>query len=273
MEISEEDKALARLLDALFEGCGYDFRDYAYTSLKRRAGHFYRAEGLNSIDHLRDEILRDDALRQRLVRSLTVHVTSMFRDAAFYRTVREQVIPIWRTYPFVRLWVAGCSSGEEVYSLAILLLEEGLYGRCRIYATDVSEPILVRAREGIFPLSSMQDYTRAYQAAGGRSDFSDYYTAGDNAAMLRPFLRANIVFAPHNLASDASFNEFQGVFCRNVMIYFNRKLQLRTHRLLHESLAMFGYLGLGRSESIRHSGYDYAYETVHHHEKIYRKIA
>lgn len=270
-EISKENQAISRLLSLLYDEFGFDFRNYAYSSLKRRVNYFSTAEGLRTIDHLRERLPADPALLQRLVRSLTIHVTAMFRDPGFYRALREQVVPIWRTYPFLRLWVAGCSTGEEVYSLAILLYEEGLYSRSRIYATDVSEPILAKARASVFSLSLMQEYTRGYQAAGGQADFSDYYTADNEAALIRPFLRENLIFAPHNLVGDGSFNEFHGIFCRNVMIYFNRALQARVHRLFYDSLVTFGYLGLGRSESMRYSGFDHLYDPVSTQDKIYRR--
>ncbi len=271
VEISEENQAIGRLLSTLYDDYGFDFRDYAYSSLKRRVNHFSAIEDLGTTDRLRERLGEDEGLLQRLVRSLTIHVTAMFRDPAFYRALREQVVPVWRTYPFLRLWVAGCSTGEEVYSLAILLHEAGLYSRSRIYATDVSEPILAKARAGIFTLSLMQEYTRGYQATEGLADFSDYYTADNQAAIIRPFLRENLIFAPHNLVGDASFNEFHGIFCRNVMIYFNRALQARVHRLFYDSLVTFGYLGLGRSESIRHSGFDHLYDAVSAPDKIYRR--
>jgi len=217
-------------------------------------------------------VLADPACMARLLPCLTVSVSSMFRDPAFFLALREHVVPILRTYPFARLWVAGCSTGEEVHSLAILLHEEGLYERCRIYATDVDESALARAKAGIFPLSAMQEYTRNYQKAGGRGAFAEYYTAGHDAVVFRPYLRDNVVFAAHNLAGDASFNEFHGILCRNVMIYFNRSLQDRVHKLLYDSLAPFGYLGLGHCESVRFSPFESVYEAVSLKERLYRKI-
>ncbi|HVF17842.1 MAG TPA: CheR family methyltransferase, partial [Steroidobacteraceae bacterium] len=174
--------------------------------------------------------------------------------------------------PYLRLWVAGCSTGQEVYSLAVLLHEEGLYERSRIYATDVQARSLEQAKQAIFPVSAMQEYTRNYLAAGGRAAFSDYYTADSEAVILRPYLKQNIVFGMHNLVTDRSFNEFQVIFCRNVMIYFNAQLQERVHGLLHESLAMFGYLGLGRGESMRFSVFEGRYESVSVRQRIYRKV-
>lgn len=268
-----EEPQLADFLGAIFERSGVDFRDYAYSSLRRRVANCLHAEEVDDLDALRRKVWDDPVAMERLIHSLTVHVTSMFRDPHFYRLVREQLVPIWKTYPFLRLWVAGCSTGEEVYSLAILLQEEALYHRCRLYATDLSDRLLARAKAGVFPLSQMQDYTRAYQEAGGRAAFCDYYTASEEAVIFRTQLRENIVFAAHNLVGDNSFNEFHGIFCRNVMIYFNRHLQNRVHGLLYESLAHLGYLGLGRSESLRFTPYANCYEAVSTKERLFRKIA
>jgi chemotaxis protein methyltransferase CheR len=261
------------LLDTLYERAGIDFRSYAYSSLKRRILARVQHENVGSIAGLQKLVLRDSETQARLVTGLTIHVTAMFRDPAFYRLLRHQVMPILRTYPFLRFWVAGCSTGEEVYSLAILLQEEGLYPRCRIYATDLNDAVLAKAQRGIFPLSAMQEYTRNYQRAEGNRSFADYYTADNDFAILRPELRENVVFAAHNLVGDASFNEFHGIFCRNVMIYFNRALQERVHRLFYESLLTYGYLGLGHSETIRFTPHASAFEEIGAREKLYRKVA
>jgi chemotaxis protein methyltransferase CheR len=261
------------LLDTLYERAGIDFRSYAYSSLKRRILARVQHENVGSIAGLQKLVLRDSETQARLVTGLTIHVTAMFRDPAFYRLLRHQVVPVLRTYPFLRFWVAGCSTGEEVYSLAILLQEEGLYPRCRIYATDLNDAVLAKAQRGIFPLSAMQEYTRNYQRAEGNRSFADYYTADNDFAILRPELRENIVFAAHNLVGDASFNEFHGIFCRNVMIYFNRALQERVHRLFYESLLTYGYLGLGHSETIRFTPHASAFEEIGAREKLYRKVA
>ena len=271
-EAEQESIELGGLLTAIFEQYGVDFRDYAYSTLKRRVMRRVIEENTGTISGLQKLVLADRLSMERLLTSLTIHVTAMFRDPGFYLALREQVLPVLRTYPFIRLWVAGCSTGEEVYSLAILLHEEGLYSRCRIYATDLRERILDKARAGIFPLAVMQDYTRNYQQAGGQHAFAEYYTSDNEFVVFRPFLKENVIFATHNLVGDASFNEFHGVFCRNVMIYFNRSLQERVHRLFHESLVTFGYLGLGRSESIRFSEGEHLYEPVVSKERIYRKI-
>lgn len=260
------------LLEAVFQCYGYDFRDYAPASIGRRILAQVEAEGLESVSGLQERVLREPACMERLLRGLTVHVGAMFRDPGFYFALREKVVPVLRTYPFVRIWHAGCSAGEEVYSLAIVLHEEGLYTRCRIYATDLSEAVLQDAREGVFPLAAMKEYTENYQRAGGEASFSDYYTARYDHALLRPALRENVVFAQHNLATDGTFNEFNVILCRNVMIYFNTALQARVHGLLHASLARLGVLGLGRKESLRFTPHETDYEELDGLERLYRKV-
>jgi len=263
---------LRLLLDAIYERYGVDFRDYAYSSLKRRIMRRVLEEETGTISLLKNKLLDDPGCMERFQMELTIHVTAMFRDPGFFVAFRENVVAALRTYPFVRLWVAGCSTGEEVYSLAILLHEAGLYSRCRIYATDVSDRVLAKAKAGVFPLSSMQEYTRNYQQAGGTQAFAEYYTADNTFAIFRPFLRDNVLFTAHNLAGDASFNLFQAIFCRNVMIYFNRTLQDRVHGLFYDSLVTYGYLGLGRSETLRFTSHESHYEAVAPKERIYRKI-
>jgi chemotaxis protein methyltransferase CheR len=267
-----EGAELRSLLEAIFDRYGIDFRDYAYSSLKRRVMRRVIEEGTETIARLQEKVLSDSAAMDRLQVELTIHVTAMFRDPGFFQSFREHVVAALRTYPFIRLWVAGCSTGEEVYSLAILLHEAGLYARCRIYATDVSDRVLNQAKTGIFPLSSMQEYTRNYQKAGGQRAFAEYYTADSDFAIFRPFLRENVLFAAHNLAGDASFNEFNAIFCRNVMIYFNRTLHDRVHTLFYNSLLTYGYLGLGRSETLRYSIYENCFEPVVIKDRLYRKI-
>ena len=199
---------LDRLLAGLAERYGYDFRNYARASLTRRIRRAMQSEGVSSITSLHDKLLADTASAMRFVASMSVHTTAMFRDPDVYRLVRSEVVPMLRTYPFVRIWHAGCSSGEEVYSLAIMLEEEGLYDRCRIYATDISDGIVERARQGVFPLRTMREHTQAYQRAGGVADFSSYYVADHQSAMFRQSLRRQIVFSQHNLVCDSVFNEF-----------------------------------------------------------------
>jgi chemotaxis protein methyltransferase CheR len=200
-------------------------------------------------------------------------VSAVFRDPVFYRTFRKEVVPLLRTYPFVRIWLAGVSMGEEVYSLAILLQEEGLYDRCRIYATDINDAVLKKAKEGIYPLDLMQTYTSNYIKAGGDREFSNYYTAAYDRAIFKSSLRENVVFAQHNLVGDASFNEFHVILCRNVMIYFNSELQANVHHLLYESLVMFGILGLGAKETLKFSPHETAYEEIDKTAKLFRRVA
>jgi chemotaxis protein methyltransferase CheR len=260
------------LLEAVYQRYGFDFREYAPASLRRRVNRRVKLEELSSISVLQDQLLRDPDVMQRLLLDLSINVTAMFRDPSFYLAFREKVVPLLRTYPFTRIWLAGCSTGEEVYSLAILLEEESLYERARIYATDINEEVLERARLGVFPLNKMQDYTRNYLNAGGKRAFSDYYTSAyDGAAFDRSLMR-NVVFAQHNLAMDRSFNEFHVIVCRNVMIYFERNLQQRVFELFDDSLARLGILALGHKESLRTSGHAERYEEIDADERLYRKV-
>ncbi|MBD2499459.1 CheR family methyltransferase [Anabaena azotica] len=267
-----EEIEIKLLLEGVYQYYGYDFRNYAVSSLKRRIHNFMRLEGLENISALQEKLLHDRTCLERFLLSLTVNVTSMFRDPSFYLAFRKQVVPLLRTYPFIRIWHAGCSTGEEVYSMAILLQEENLYHRCRIYATDTNEKVLQNAKSGIFPLKMMQEYTQLYLRAGGKQSFSEYYTAAYDHAIFRASLRENVIFAQHNLATDSSFNEFNVIFCRNVLIYFNQVLQKRVHTLFHNSLCSFGILGLGKQESLRFTSYEQYYEEIAKGEKLYRRL-
>jgi len=259
------------LLEGIYRHYGFDFRSYAYSSLKRRLWKRIFAEGLSSISELQSRVLHDPNMMEKLLLDLSINVSAMFRDPAFYKCFREKVVPVLRTYPFIRVWHAGCSTGEEVYSMAILLEEEGLYERARIYATDINEVVLQTARNGIYPAERMQEYTQNYLRAGGTSAFSEYYTAKYDAAIFSEALRRNVVYSQHNLVTDRSFSEFNVILCRNVMIYFDRPLQERVHTLFYESLVPFGYLGLGSKESLRFSKYEACYEQVDEREKLYRR--
>jgi chemotaxis protein methyltransferase CheR len=260
------------LLEGVFRHYGYDFRDYALASIRRRILARVAAEDTGTVSGLQDRILHESACMERLLLALTIHVTSMFRDPGFYLAFRDKVVPLLRTYPFARIWHAGCSSGEEVYSIAILLKEEGIHERCRIYATDISEAILRGAKEGVFPLSAMKEYSENYQRAGGKTSFAEYYKARYDHAIFDASLREGIVFAPHNLVTDGSFNEFNVILCRNVMIYFNQALQERVHGLLYQSLARFGVLGLGRKETLRFTPQESSYEALDDPERLFRKV-
>ncbi|HEY9651526.1 MAG TPA: protein-glutamate O-methyltransferase CheR [Coleofasciculaceae cyanobacterium] len=267
-----EDIEIHLLLEGMYRYYGFDFRNYALASLKRRIQNAMRAEQMTSISGLQEKVLHDSACLERFLLSLSVNVTAMFRDPSFYVTFRNNVVPMLRTYPFIRIWHAGCSTGEEVYSMAILLQEEGLYHRCRLYATDMNELVLKQAKAGIFRLDSMQEYTQNYLQAGGKRSFSEYYTAAYDHAIFASSLRENIVFSQHNLATDGSFNEFNAIFCRNVLIYFNQSLQQRVHQLLYESLSRFGVLGLGRQESLKFTPLEHQYEVLDKREKLYRRM-
>jgi chemotaxis protein methyltransferase CheR len=267
-----EDVELALLLEGVYRRYGFDFRQYAPASLRRRVWRRAHAEDVQTLSGLQEKLLHDPAAMERLLLDLSINVTAMFRDPTFYVAFRKKVVPQLRTYPFTRVWVAGCSTGEEVYSLAILLHEEGLYERARIYATDLNESVLERARMGVFPLDKMQEYTHNYIKAGGARAFSEYYLAAYDGAQFQRSLVENVVFAQHNLVSDRSFNEFNAIVCRNVMIYFDRSLQDRVHRLFYESLITFGVLALGAKESIRFSPFEDCYEDLDANERMYKKV-
>jgi chemotaxis protein methyltransferase CheR len=263
---------LQLLLEGIYRRYGFDFREYAPASLKRRVWRRVQAERAGTIAGLLALVLHDADVMERLLLDLSINVTSMFRDPTFYAAFRGQVVPMLRTYPFTRIWIAGCSTGEEVYSLAILLKEEGLYDRTRIYATDINETVLERAREGVFPLEKMKEYTGNYIRAGGRRSFSEYYLAKYEGVLFDRTLTQNVVWAPHNLVQDRSFNTFNVIVCRNVMIYFDRALQTRVHQLFYDSLERLGILALGHKESIRFTGLESAYEELNVDEKLYRKV-
>lgn len=260
------------LLEGIFQRYGFDFRDYARASLRRRVWKRVHAEGLTKVSTLIEKVLYEPSCMERFLLDLSINVTAMFRDPTFFLALRRKVVPLLRTYPYVRIWDAGCSSGEEVYSLAIMLEEEGILGKCRIYATDMNEVVLEHARSGIFPLSGMQENTSNYLKSGGTGSFSEYYSARYDSAIFRPELRENIVFAQHNLATDGSFNEFNLVICRNVLIYFNNELQAKVQKLFHQSLESFGLLGLGKKESLKYDEIASQYTTLDEQERIYRRV-
>lgn len=265
------DIEIRLLVEAIFLRYGQDFRDYAQASLKRRVLQAQQRMGAASISALQERVLHDPDGFAELLQYLTVPVSEMFRDPAYFLALRRHVVPVLRTYPSIKVWVAGCSTGEEPYSLAILLKEEGLLARTILYATDINHASLEKARRGIFPLDHMQAFTRNYQRAGGTRSFSEYYTAAYGGALFDRALRESITFADHSLATDAVFSETQLVSCRNVLIYFNRKLQDRALGLFHESLSHRGFLGLGSKETLDFSAYADRFEAVSRPERIYRK--
>ena len=259
------------LLLAIFRHHGFDFRSYAQASLNRRVRKHMEAMRIPTISRLTELILHDPPALHRLLHDLSVNVTAMFRDPTFFAEFRRSVVPLLRTYPTVRIWHAGCSTGEEVYAMAILLEEEGLYDRCRIYATDMDSTVLDHARQGIFPLSRMKEYTANYFVGGGKRSLSDYYTAKYDGALFAPRLAKNVLFTQHNLAMDRGFSEFNVILCRNVLIYFDRALKDQALGLFSDSLATLGVLCLGRKESLRFTALEHEFSALSSRERIYRR--
>jgi chemotaxis protein methyltransferase CheR len=260
------------LAEGIYQAYGFDFRRYSRPSLRRRVWRRVEAEGVVTIAGLLDRVLHDQGAMQRLLSDLSVNVSAMFRDPGFFRVLRAKVVPVLRTYPFLRVWNAGCSTGEETYSVAIVLKEAGLYDRTRIYATDMNGDILDQARSRAYPIAKMREYTANYIQAGGTRSFSEYYVADGDRVVFQPALAENVVFAQHNLVTDRSFNEFQLIMCRNVMIYFDRELQSHVHDLLYDSLTPFGVLGLGSKETLNFTKHADAYEQLDDVERLYRKL-
>ena len=268
---SDFDIELRMLVEAVYLKYNYDFRNYTGVSQKRRVLVAMREMGCSTVSELQSRVLHDPNGFAQLLQYLTIPVTEMFRDPEYFRAVREQVAPFLKTYPSLKIWVAGCSTGEEVYSLAILLKEEGLLDRSIIYATDINPKSLETARRGVYPIDRMRLYTENYQKSGGKAAFSDYYTAAYGGALFERSLIENVTFADHSLSTDTVFSETHFVSCRNVLIYFNRTLQDRVFGLFHESLCHRGFLGLGSKESIDFSSYAGRFEPLARRERVYRK--
>lgn len=260
------------LLEGIYQYYGYDFRNYAYPFIKRRIEHRLKIENIGSISRLQDLILHHSSMMDRLFSDFSISVTEMFRDPGFFWSFRNGIIPLIRHYPSIRIWNVGCASGEEAYSMAILLEEEGLLHKTRIYATDINKHNLDRAKTGSFPLEKMQLYTKNYLSSGGKKAFSEYYTVKNKVAQFKEILKEHLIFAQHDVTMDQSFNDFTIIICRNVMIYFNKDLQNHVHQLLYNSLVHSGFLGLGRREEIRFTDYAKFYEAFDAREKIYSKI-
>jgi chemotaxis protein methyltransferase CheR len=250
---------------------GYDFTGYSEASLKRRIAHFMSKNAINSVTTLGDLLVQESRF-ELFVQEISVTVTEMFRDPIFFKVLREKVIPRLATYPMIRVWVAGCATGEEVYSMAILLKEENLLDRCIIYATDINRKSLQIAKEGIYSLGNLKLYTSNYMKAGGKEPFSKYYKAKYDSALFDKSLRQNVVFAPHNLAIDRAFNEFQLITCRNVLIYFNQSLQSQVIDLFYESLCPFGFLGMGTKESLLFTEKKTRFQDVDSKMKVFIKV-
>ncbi|WP_296454432.1 CheR family methyltransferase [Phenylobacterium sp.] len=266
-----EDLEIRLLLDALFHRYHYDFRNYARASIKRRLVQARDQLGFASLSAMQESLLHDPATLGRLLGYLTVQVSEMFRDPGYFRALRERVLPHLKTYPSLKVWVAGCSHGEEVYSLAILFREEGLEERTIFYATDINPAALKAAEAGVYPLDQVKKFTTNHQKSGGRSSLSDYYTADYGRAIFDKSLRSRVVFSDHSLVTDAVFGEMHLISCRNVLIYFDRALQDRAIGLFRDSLARKGFLGLGSKESLRFSSHAGAFTDFVREEKIYQR--
>ncbi len=264
---SEQDQ----LLLAVFEKYGYDFRQYSRASMDRRLIQAMIFLKHDNIPSMQTKVLSDSTHFFELLQFLTVSVSEMFRDPTYFKSIRENVVPILRTYASLKIWVAGCSTGEEVYSLAILLKEEGLLERTIIYATDINSLSLEKAQTGVFKLSDVQKFTMSYHRSGGTGEFSDYYTAGEDSVIFDKSLRKSITFSDHSLVTDRVFSETHFISCRNVMIYFDKELQNRALSLFHDSLCRKGFLGLGTKETVSFSTSVDHFDTVDKKNRIYRK--
>ena len=261
------------ILEAIYQKYGYDFRNYAKASLRRRLRYRLSQSNLKTISEMQHKLLNDKKFFDTLLLDLTINVTEMFRDPSFFKALREIVISELKKQPFIKVWHAGCSSGEEIYSTAILLKENGMYESSLIYATDTNEMVLDKAKSGIFPIEKMKDFTVNYRKAGGLASFADYYTARYDNAIMDNSLKKNIVFSNHNLVTDSVFGEMDLIMCRNVLIYFNRDLQDRVFRLFMDSLRPGGFLCLGSKETVRFSSLSENFENVIEKERVYRRIA
>ncbi len=269
--VDNEELEIQLLLEAIHRKYGYNFKGYADTHTRRRLQHRLYLGGFDHYGQMIHQVIHDEDFFNTLLMDLSINVTEMFRDPEFYRAVRREIIPLLKTYSFIKVWHAGCSAGQEVYSMSILLEEEGLKPRSQVYATDFNEVVLDKARQAIYPLDVMKHYTRNYRDAGGSRDFSDYYTADYDNVILKQYLKERVVFSSHNLVTDSVFGEMNLIFCRNVMIYFNRELQNRVLKLFHDSLCPGGYLCLGARESIKFTDMARHFDMVSKEHRIYRK--
>jgi len=266
-----EEIEIELLLEGINMKYGYDFKDYSRSYMKRRIQNRLSLDGLSNVSEMLHKMLYDKEFFNVVITDFSINVTEMFRDPSFYKAFRENVIPILKTYPFIRIWHAGCSTGEEVYSMAILLKEEGLYDRVQIYATDFNKVVLKKAKEGIYHIDDIKEYTYNYQKSGGRSSFSDYYVAQYDSVIFDSSLKKKITFAEHNLVTDGIFGEMHVIICRNVLIYFNNEMQNNVIKLFSDSLSNSCFLCLGSKENIKFTTSEENFEEVVNSEKIYRK--
>ncbi len=266
-----KDNEVEILLNDLLELYGYDFTNYSKASIKRRINRLFSLDKFPSFAEFRYYLRNEPSYIKRFVEQITVNVTEMFRDPAFYKVLREQVFPHLGTYPFIRIWLAGCSTGEEAYSIAIVLKELNLFNKSLLYATDINPEVLEKAEKGMFPLSQMKQYSENYILSGGKYEFSTYYSANYNLAKFDESLRSKMIFSTHNLVSDHSFNQFQLILCRNVLIYFDKDLQAKVFNLFDQSLENLGFLALGTKETLRFSSIASNFKQLNS-EKVWRKV-
>jgi len=268
-DISELEISL--LLEAVYQKYGYDFRQYSKAHIHRRIRNRLALSGLEDVSQIQSKVLNDETFTYQLLQDLSITVTEMFRDKDFYKSLRDNVIPVLKTYPFIKIWHAGCATGEEAYSMAIILQEEGLYDRTTIYATDFNQQALNRAKEGIFSNTLLKEYTANYQLSGGKESFSDYYSSSYGNVIMNQSLKKNIVWANHNLVSDSVFAEVHLILCRNVLIYFDVDLQNKVQKLFYESLINGGILCLGSKESLRFTDFFERYIELDKKQRIFKK--
>ncbi len=266
-----DDETINVLLNDVYEIYGYDFTHYSRASIKRRISRLFLIDKFPSLAEFRFRVRSDPSYLNRFVEEITVNVTEMFRDPPFYKALRDEVIKSIAPKPFIRIWHAGCSTGEEVFSMAIILKEANLLHKSLIYATDINQHVLDKAKKGIFPLSFMKLYSENYIAASGKNNFSEYYTANYGHAKFNEELSGKIIFSQHNLVSDRSFNEFDLIFCRNVLIYFDKELQERAFQLFDQSMGNLAYLALGSKETLKFSTIQSKFKQVNK-EKIWKKV-
>ncbi len=270
--LENEDIEIKLFIDMLFYKYGYDFREYSRAHMKRRIKHRIEIEpNMKTVSDFIHEVLWNEAYFRKIVSDFSINVTEMFRDPSFYKKIREEVVPILKTYPFIKIWHAGCSTGQEVYSMAILLEEEGLLSRTQIYATDFNDIVLKKAREGIYSTDYIKDYERNYKHSGGRHSLSDYYHEAYNSLIFDQRLKEKILFSNHNLVTDGVFGEMNMIICRNVLIYFERELQNKVFSLFKNSLCYGGILGIGSKESMHFSDVRSKFKTLDAEEKIFVK--
>ena len=265
-----KDEEIEYLIKDVYDLYGYDFSEYSRASFKRRVNRVCLIDRFTSFAELRYTLINEPEYLKRFIEEITVNVTEMFRDPYFFKALREKILPQLGTYPLIRVWVAGCSTGEEAYSMAILLKEANLYHKCLLYGTDLNPSVLESARAGVFPLQQMKLYSENYMLSGGKRDFSDYYTANYDSVVFDKGLKEKLILSTHNLVSDSSFNSFQLIICRNVLIYFDRGLQERVFRLFDNSLENLGFLALGAKETLRFSKLDKNYQQIDD-QRIWKK--